>query len=267
MQFTITDCISRINQALNYPAISYDDVSHFFDQAIAELNTSLRIGLPLVSEMRAEHTFKISDNPNCIFIPSDAVLSSIDAVSELPEAPEDGDLPVVFYVDSDNALNSVFYIYREGSWHTADVVYGIKPDRTSFQAIRIGNTAAAWVEVPYTYLKEFSLTEYLPTDWIVLFLIPYVCFKFAVRNGDGGELFSDEFTQGFQQLQTSYNVPNVVELTTVAHLPAYRELVKEHLNDLRITVATRAVTEEMRIRNGVQKINGVSVYDHGGWGI
>ena len=267
MQFTITDCISRINQALNYPALAYEDVSHFFDQAIAELNTSLRIGLPLVSEMRAEHTFKISDDPNCIFIPSETVVSSIDAVSVLPEAPANGALPVVFYVDSTNALNSTFYIYREGSWHTADVVYGIKPDRTSFQAIRIGNTAAAWIEVPYNYLKDFSLTEYLPTDWIVLFLIPYVCFKFSVRNGDNGALFSDEFTQGFQQLQTSYNVPNVVELTTVAHLPAYNSIVKENLNDLRKKVTTRAITEDMRVRNGIQKVHGVSVYDHGGWGI
>ena len=268
MQFTITDCISRINQALNYPALAYEDVYHFFDQAIAELNTSLRIGLPLVTEMRNEHTFQISDSSNCIYIPDGTVPTSATVVTSKPiSAPEEGKLPVVFYVDSTKALNSTFYIYRNGEWHSADVVYGIKPDRSAFQLIRIGNTAAAWVQVPYNHLKDFSLTEYLPTDWIVLFIIPYVCFKFSVRNGDNGALFSDEFTQGFQQLQTSYSVPNTVELATVAHLPAYSNIVKENLNDLRKNVTTRAITEDMRVRNGIQKVNGVSVYDHGGWGI
>lgn len=266
MKFTINDCITRINQALNYPAIAYEDVFHFFDQAIAELNTSLRIALPTVSEMRSVNTFKISDSPNCIFTkdaPNEVttVTSRPDASTPVPEG-----VPVIFYIDS-SALNSVFYIYRNGTWVEADVVYCLRPDRTSYQLIRIANVAAAWVEIPYDSIREFSLTEYLPTDWIILFLIPYVCFKFAVRSGDDGALFSDEFVQGFQQLQTSYNVPNTVKLTTVAHLPAYKAIAMEKLSNLDIDVATRAITEDMRVRNGIRKTYGNTVYDHGGWGI
>lgn len=274
MKFTLSDCMSRINQALNYPAISYEDVSHFFDQAIAELNTSLRIALPLVSEMRAEHIFKISDSPYTVVLPSSAIEGQIVTVTSKPESPSTADNDkfnnnnVVYYIDSDSRLNNTLYVKRVDKWEATPKAFGIVAGSSvAYESVVVAYSYAVWKQIPLETVTEFSLTEYLPTDWIMLFLIPYVCFKFAVRNGDNGALFSDEFTQGFQQLQTSYGVPNTVPLDRVAHLPAYRELVVANLDDLRKEVPTRAITDEMRIPNGVRAVYGRNIFDNGGWGI
>ena len=268
MKFTISDCISRINQALNYPAISYEDVSHFFDQAIAELNTSLIIALPTVTEMRLEHIFRISDSPNTIVLASKPT-EIVEGSAEIPTvAPTGSASRVVYYTGAESRLNRKFYIWKDSVWTPVDKVYGIvSGGRSAYELVPVDYSYGTWYEIPLEHLVEFSLTEYLTTDWIILFLIPYVCFKFAVRNGDSGALFSDEFTQGFQQLQTSYSVPNNVTLSTVAHLPAYKNIVVENLNNLRKIVNTRAITEDMRIRNGVGAIYGANIFDNGGWGI
>lgn len=268
MKFTISDCISRINQALNYPSITYEDVSHFFDQAISELNTSLRIALPSVTEMREEHTFDISSSPNVVPLTADPSSdSSISKVLVKPTESAPADVNIVYYANGQSYLESSLYILKNGTWSAVDEAYGIYSVDRTYKAIPVANQYAVWRAIPATSVREFSLTEYLPVDWIVLFLIPYVCFKFAVRNGDNGALFSDEFTQGFQQLQTSYGVPNTVELSKVAHCPAYSELVKHNLNNLRKEVPVRAITEDMRIRNGVRAVYGGGLFENGGWGI
>ena len=74
-------------------------------------------------------------------------------------------------------------------------------------------------------------------------------------------------TQGFQQLQTSYNVPNTVQLSTVAHLPAYRKLVEDNLDNLRKEVPTRAIYQNMMVRNGISVVRATALFDTGGWGI
>ena len=263
MKFTITDCMSRINQALNYPALTYDDVSHFFDQAISELNTSLRVAIPTVSEMSDEHKFKISDIDNSIYVPS-KYITSIESVDKIPTKAPTGS-PVVYYVGTNN-IDNTFYIYRNKAWKAVDEVYGITETAKAYVAIAVVDSAV-WRPISFERTSEFSLTEYLPVDWIILFLIPYVCFKFSVRNGDNGALFSDEFTQGFQQLQTSYNVPNETVLSTVAHLPAYKAQVLENLHNLNVKVPTRAVLDSMRIRNAVRAVYGSNLFESGGWGI
>lgn len=266
MKFTISDCISRINQALNYPAISYEDVSHFFDQAISELNTSLRVSIPTVTEMRDEHTYDITKHPDAVVIQEPAV-SGIQSVSEIPQSAPGASDPKIVYHNSGPVLDRRLYVFS-GSWKSYNKLYGIVSGKDyAFESIIVHYDYAVWRKIPIEYLREFSLTEYLPIDWINLFLIPYVCFKFAVRNGDSGALFSDEFTQGFQQLQTSYNVPNEVTLSTVAHLSAYTDIVKDNLANLDVKVSTRAITEDMKALNGIRKVYGVSVYDSGGWGI
>ena len=257
MKFTISDCLSRINQALNYPAIFYEDVSHFFDQAIAELNTSLRIALPTVTEMRLENTFKLSEAPNTVVVDSEYVTNA------LPTAENDSG---VYYRVGDSLIENCFYIRKNGVWTPVDSVNAITKNGKGYTAIAV-DSYAVWREIPIESVKEFSLTNYLTTDWIILFLIPYVCFKFAVRNGDNGALFSDEFTQGFQQLQTSYNVPNEIALNTVAHLPAYREIVKENITALNKKVFTRAITPEMRVTNAIKVVYGDNLFDKGGWDI
>lgn len=272
MKFTLNDCMSRINQALNYPAVAYGDISHFFDQAIAELNTSLKIALPSVTEMRAEHTFKVTLDGNIVRLKelptSNTTLPHNIGAPTL--APKEDTLFGV-YVCSDDFSNRKFYKWDGTSWAATDALYGIYVDNggalTTYVAVPITTAIAVWAPVEQSHVTDFDLAEYLPLDWWTLFIIPYVCFKFSVRNGDSGELFADEFTQGFQQLQSSYNVPNAVRLSAVAGKPAYAELVKQHLAQLGTTmVFTRAIYEDMRVGNGIASVYG-GFYENGGWGV
>ena len=263
MEFTINNCMTRINQALNYPSISYEDVSHFFDQAVSELNTSFRISIPLVSQMISEHTFKIQDH-NVVLLNKDPG-SLITKVSSKPTASDNS--PPVYYKGISN-LNYVFYVKTlNNEYEERSEVYGYIPaEGKAYCATAVDANTAFWFKIDSESLSSFSLTEYLPAEWLVLFVIPYVCFKFSVRNGDGGVVFNDEFIQGFQQLQTSYNVPNSVQLCKVAHLPAYRNLVKENIHDLNKTVPLRAVTEDMKSTNFIIPQYS-STHSVGGWGI
>ena len=251
--------MSRINQALNYPALTYDDVFHFFDQAISEINTSLRIALPTVTEMKVENTFDITKDFYTIPVTED------DAKNYIPD--EKHTTGSIYYdVSGDSRLDYQLYIFKNNLWIPVDKVYGISELGKAYEVITV-DRFAVWKETSLTVLKEFSLTDYLSIDWIILFIIPYVCFKFAVRNGDSGALFSDEFTQGFQQLQTSYNVPNEVTLSTVAHLPAYRDVTAKNLSNLNKKVFTRAITSDMRVTNSVKAVYGGNLFENGGWGI
>ena len=272
MKFTLNDCMSRINQVLNYPAVAYGDISHFFDQAIAELNTSLKIALPSVLEMRAEHTFKVTSDSSVVRLKelptSNTTLNHSTFVPSLP--PTEG-ASFGRYVCSNDFSDRKFYKWDGNTWAATDTLYGIYVDDsgalTTYVAVPITTSIAVWAPVEQSHVTEFDLTEYLPLDWWTLFVIPYVCFKFSVRNGDSGELFADEFTQGFQQLQSSYNVPNAVRLSAVAGKPAYAELVKQHLAQLGTTmVFTRAIYEDMRVGNGIASVYG-GFYENGGWGV
>lgn len=280
MKFTISDCMSRINQALNYPALSYEDVSHFFDQAISELNTILRISLPSVTEMRVENTFKVTDSPYCVALTTSPTTSQNIPITKTNPSGEPSKIydlldneitaEVAYYRDSETYANNTLCVKKSEVWEPVEKVYGFFAESPAssqvYAAVVVGYSYAYWVETPNESVAKFSLTDYLPVDWLILFVIPYVCFKFAVRNGDSGALFSDEFTQGLQQLQTAYNVPNFVTLNTVAHLSAYRDLVKANLNDLRKQVGTRAITESMKVPNGIGKTY-FSVLDSGGWDV
>lgn len=271
MKYTLNDCVSRINQALNYPAVAYEDVYHFFDQAIAELNTNLRIALPNVSEMRAEHTFDILEQENNVVrltaLPDNTTLIpySTNVPSTAPESGSEG-----VYVCGDSFSDRAFYKWDGDTWNLVDKLYAIyvtSSDTQTYIAVPITKTCAVWAPVNQTHCAEFDLTEYLPIDWWTLFIIPYVCFKFSVRNGDSGELFADEFTQGYQQLQSSYSVPNTVQLLSVVGRPAYNALVKQHIGNLGgTTVFTRAIYEDMRVGNGIPSVYG-GFYEIGDWRI
>ena len=177
MIFTLDNCMSRINQVLNYPMLEYTDIQHYFDQAISELNTTLRVGIKPLSAIVQEHAH-----------------NSIEDYSSV------------------------------------------------------------------------NLTDYFPIDVINLYLIPYVCFKFTVRNGGDGSIFVDEFTQGFQQIQTSYDIPNFVVLSEQAGKLAYAADVEENLSNLNIKIPTRAIYDSMKIGDSFMPTYG-GMYDNGGWGI
>lgn len=271
MKFTLSDCISRINQVLNYPAVAYEDISHFFDQAIAELNTNLRIALPSVTEMRSEHTLDILDQEGLVRLisrPSSSdVLPNATSLSALPPS-----VTYDFVYISPPTFSEYKFYKRKGlSYVEVPALYGLYVDSDgttyTYTAVPINSNTAVWTPISNAQLSEFDLTDYLPIDWWTLFIIPYVCFKFAVRNGDSGALFSDEFTQGYQQLQSSYNVPNTVKLSEVAGKPAYTKLVEQNIARLGTAVVfTRAIYENMRVGNGIASVYG-GFYESGGWGI
>lgn len=271
MKFTLSDCISRINQVLNYPAVAYEDISHFFDQAIAELNTNLRIALPSVTEMRSEHTLDILDQEGLVRLttrPTSAETLPYAANTVQALALNTDYVYVCSLIDFSDRK---FYKRVNLALKEVSALYGMYVDSdgtmSTYTAVPLSTNTAVWAPVSDAQLSEFDLTDYLPIDWWTLFIIPYVCFKFAVRNGDSGELFSDEFTQGYQQLQSSYNVPNTVRLSEVAGKPAYTALVKQHLAQLgTATVFTRAISEDMRVGNGITPTY-EGFYDKGGWGI
>jgi hypothetical protein len=262
--------MQRINQILNYPSVAYEDISHFFDHAIAELNTIVKIALPSVKEMVYNNTIDTSLQPNTVLLdkrPDNT--TSITRVTKIPTAaPSAGSPTYVYYTSSKSVIDYAFYVYNGTTWVRHNLLYGVYFEGTSkstYNTIPIG-TAAYWVETPAVQRLDFDLCEYLPMDWWTLFVIPYVCFKFAVRNGDSGDLYQTEFTQGLQQLQTCYDVPNFVVLSEVAGNDVYTDIVKQNLNNLAIKVPTRAITEQMRVGNAIGAIF-ENVFDKGGWGI
>lgn len=283
MKFTLSDCMQRINQILNYPSVSYEDISHFFDQAMTELNTILKVKLPLVNEMVYDNTMDISLQSNTVLLANKLTTST--TIQTLTQSPIDLELKpedsytiegtttitvpeFVYVATGDAGLDRMYYVWNGISWIPYRTLYGVAFDgaqKYTYIAAAFGNKAA-WVESPAQRTLDFDLCDYMPMDWWILFVIPYVCFKFAVRNGDDGALYSTEFTEGLQQLQTCYDVPNFVKLSDVAGTVGYTEIVKKNLNNLNKTISTRVITEDMRVGNAIQAIFG-SDFDRGGWGI
>lgn len=276
MKFTLNDCMSRINQVLNYPAISYEDISHFFDQAIYELNTSLHIDIPSVSEMVANNTVNVTDRENVTLLTERPTAGGFESVSKVPTSAPTG--AKYTYVcanptSSEEFYNRKFYIWNGNAWVQVSELYAVYIDYSSSNAVKeaytavpVSNTVAVWAPVNLETVKDFDLTTYLTREWWTLFVIPYVCFKFAIRDGESGALYSDEFTQGFQQLQNSYNVPSDVRLCDVAGNAAYTDIVKQNLDNLTKIVKTKAITPDMkRSRETLPTYGGL--YENGGWGI
>lgn len=271
MKFTLNECIQRINQILNYPAVSYADISHFFDHAMSELNTILRIGLPSVSELLTDNTYDVTLQSNTVLLEQrPAYNSTIPTFTEIPanNAPTETEPTFGYYTPFGTSVGAKYYVWNGVDWVSHNVIYGVNfnnGEKTAYIATPVGGVSY-WVETSAIRTQEFDLCEIMPLDWWVLFVIPYVCFKFAVRNGDDGALYSTEFSEGLQQLQTCYDVPNFVTLSAVAGDPVYTKIVQNNLDNLSATVPTRAITEGMRIGNAVHPIYG-NLYDVGGWGV
>lgn len=272
MKLTLNDCMFRMNQSLNYPSIIYEEVSHFFDQAISELNTSLRISIPSVTEIVRKNTFRVSDQPNLVVLretPETAKFHHFASASLLPtDGKADGVSINYAYVCSNYWTERSFYKFDGDVWTKYDNLYGIYVNggsNVAYSAVPVDKSTAMWVKIADNSVTEFDLCEYLPFSWWTLFVLPYVCFKFSVRNGDSGELFREEFVQGFQQLQTSYSIPNTVPLATVVGKPAYSNYIITNSN-ISERVPTQAVYESMRIVDSILPIYG-GFYETGGWGI
>lgn len=254
--FTLSDCVSRINQILNYPSVTYEDISHFFDQAIAELNTTLHTSIPTVSEM-------LDEVPEPNYTP----LVKMTGISDkIPSKRPDTDYGGEYYYD---IPKQCFYVKEADGWNPYDQIYGMLPGNASVQLYVSVVVASALGEAYWTPVvksnEDLVLTNYLPTNWIILFLIPYVCYKYSIREGMDPGVFSEELTQGFQQLQESYDVRETVRLSDVAGKFAYTKQVEENLPDLNKEVPTRAIYDSMKVRRAINATYR-DFYD-GGWGL
>ena len=254
----LSEIINYINTALDYPALTYKDVDLFLDAAIAELNTTLHTSIPLVKDMVKE--FKqlwLDYAPNKIRLTVDP-------------ANSDFNIPTIsggayFYSIPDKQFWVKNFSTGEyvGPFHKLQAIY-IDAEKLHIYNTMVFGDSAAWVEVPTDPTFEADLEEYLPDEWIILWLIPYVCYKYSVRDGGTAQSYAEELTQGFQQLQESYDVPSTVLLTKYADRPAYKSLVEKHLPNLNILVPTRAIYGEMKHSREVQAIFG-GFYDRGGF--
>lgn len=263
MTYTLSDCIESINQILNYPSVSYTDISIYFDQAISELNTELHLGLRPISALYKESQTDTDDLQPLIILDSRPILSN-----PLPSESEGAKV----YFDGTNVY---YFDLNTNAYKPVEIVYGVytymEPDsegvdrirRELYRTVTIGGNAY-WTYYEKSIERDVDLLEYLPYDWIVLFLIPYVCFKYAVRDGDSGKAYAEDFANGMQQLRNAYSVPCKVLLFSVADRKAYRTDAKTNLSNLNTYVPTRAIYESMRVPNVIRAEYG-GFYDKGGW--
>lgn len=247
----LTDCIQFINQALNYPAITYEDLSVYFDMAIAELNTTLHTDIPVVSEMIKEFRHLLSKRKNMVKI--------TDPNATIPTTSGEG---VTFYYDE--ATNK--YVTPLGSFDKLYAVCNNSGKLSYYETIKFPGIAPQFIVCEDYSYNEADLGIYLTSDWVLLWLVPYVCFKYTVRDGGTASTFAEELTQGFQQLQDTYDVPGTVLLTTYADHPAYFVEVEKRLPNLNVRIGTRAITDYMKHVRNVNAIYG-SLYDNGGFGL
>lgn len=257
---TLTDTVNYINQALNYPAVTLTDIKLFINQGISELNTTLHICIPDIDTMIAEHRETYETKDNVITLLKKPTSSDI-----IKSYTEDTTSDVVYDPNTNHFITRGFYPEKE-----YESLYGVFMDYETnkhyvYKATVISTTSAMWLEA-YDNPLNFDLATYLAKDWIMLFLIPYVCYKYSVRDGDTGILFSEEFAQGFQQLQHSFHIPTHVYLRDVADKPAYLHEVKRLLPELNVHINTRAILEEYRIPRYLNTTYS-DTYNHGGWGL
>ena len=270
MSYKLSQFITALNAALNYPAITYDDVALYIDMCIGEINTTLHTTIRSVRECRELLKERIlSENAPIVLateptgnnasvpITDDANEPSLNAWQYWDVADENYHKFV--HVDSigniDRVQTALFGVYTsEGVPKT-------------YEAHAYSSALCLWIASDG--YADLDLSDYLTEDWISLFLIPYVCFKYTVRDGGVASTFAEEMEQGFQQLQETYDVPEDVVLSKVAGMPAYHADVKwclEHGESLGRRCPTRAITEDMKHPRAIGAQFG-SVYDAGGWGL
>jgi len=265
--FTLKKFMDYINSALNYPAVSEQDIALFLDQAISEVNTEAHISIPDLDKMKKEQS-DLPANTKLITLQTADFEITFPKYATENEAIADN-TPTYYF----NTISRTFGVYNE-DLHKYEYfirLFGLykdplNPINNTYVEARTTYTDQInvnWYNLSYEALFTVDLEYYFTPDWIKLFLIPYVCHKYSVRDGDTGRLFSEEFSQGFQQLKNSYNIPFTVHLKDVADKPAYRKLVLEKLPNLDVICKTRAITEDMFNAQGVNA-NKLDFYDNGG---
>lgn len=258
--FSTNKFADDVNAVLDYPGLAFDDIRLYLNQAIAEINTELHTSIISVEDMERDALKNLDNLPNLI------VLSAADVSAEIPVLSSPP-ISVTFYYD---AIKNQYGLKVNDVWSYYDNLYGVRITDgvpTYYTAgVVLANNVRAWYKDNFNNPSNIDLENYFTRDWINLFLIPYVAFKYSVRDGDTGRLFSEEFSQGFKQLRNSYNVPFQVILATVADKFAYKDNVEKYLPNLNIWVLTKAITKEMKNPQGVNAVYR-DFYDVGGFGL
>lgn len=259
----ISEVINNINVALNYPSATIDDLRLYMNQAISEINSELHLALPSINEMEKEVEEELVDTNNLVLL-----TNKPDSSTLIPVYTGSEEIDSDYYYDTTQYM---FAIKKDKETVYVNNLYGIYNDYSSppiiYQAVVVSDEIVMWYVPNTKNVRDFDLENYLPKDWIYLYFIPYVCFKYTVRDGDTGALFSDEFTQGFQQLRNAYSIPNYVILKSVAHKYAYKKQVLENINKLYIKVPTRAIYDDMKVPDTIKAYWGDDFYSSGGWGL
>ena len=262
--FTTNNFTSYVNIALNYPAVSFDDIRLFLDQAISEINTELHTSILSIHEMEDKAKENSEDLPNFIVLTEAEITQGTIPVLS---SPPSGAVKPRFYYDS---TASKYGLLKDGEYTYYDMLYGVYLLNGVPTYYRSGSVLSssikAWYKDDLENPSLVDLENYFTMDWIKLFLVPYVCFKYSVRDGDTGRLFNEEFSQGFQQLRHSYNVTFTVNLARVADKFAYKDDVEKYLPNLNREVPTKAITNEMKNPQGVNATYR-DFYDVGGFGL
>ena len=270
MSYRLSQFVTALNAALNYPAVTYDDVALYMDMCIGEINTSLHTSLRSIGDCRNDLRERAMSESAPIVLDSEptganaAVHIAHDQGDLLPNAWQYWDAKDSRYrkfvrTDASGNVDSV----RESLFG----VYVSEGVAKVYEAHMYSGDLCLWIATDG--YSDLNLSDYLTDDWITLFMVPYVCFKYTVRDGGTASTFAEEFEQGFQQLQESYDVPEDVVLSKVAGMPAYAKDVKDRLDSgkgLDGRCPTRAITESMKHPRAVNAQYG-SMHDAGGWGL
>lgn len=256
----LSTVLNHINSALNYPNLTLDDIKLYFDQAFMELNTNLHISIPTLEDQINIFKHNLSNiSTTEVFLNQDPAILGYN----IPSEPQ-GNSNIYYFEGRFYKRNSI----TSTTWSvTQPPIVGIYvregiPEK--YQACVIGDYTAYWAKLEDVSEENYDLNMCLPDEWVLLWLIPYICFKYTIRDGGTATTFAEELTQGFQALQDTYDIPFKVNLASVADLPVYRSQVLDNISNLNISIPTKCITETMKHAREVTAIYG-SVYDRGGF--
>lgn len=263
--------MTALNAALNYPAISYPDVALYLDMCVGEINTTLHTSLRTVGALiESDKARKIAEGSRVV-LPAEpsGQSASIPCVDDWSEAPVGAWFMWASKQTRPELYRKFAYIASQGAEpqvrNALLAVYSEGGEIQLYEAHIYSDALCLWVSEQGE--GDPDLTEILPEDWLTLFAIPYVCFKYTVRDGGTASTFAEEMEQGFQQLQETYDVPSEVPLRAVAGISAYAEDTRKAVESgVWGKCPTRAIDESMKHPRGVRAAYG-SVYDAGGWGL
>jgi len=261
MKITLYKILEKINQALNYPSISYEDISYFFDVAIADLNSTLHTSIKPVSVLIEEYREDIDEERKdwTVRVKSSVIENQITILEDEPEfetGPE-------FYFNKEKQL---YGIKKAENYEYNSAIYALDIDNNKrYVSWKEYSDKCIWAEDIGADFMNLNMALFFPADWIILWMIPYLCFKYSVRDGGSAETFSNEYSQGFMQLQNAYDIKEKTRLCEVQNEYAYARDVKEHEPYLNVEVPTRAIYESMKHNRAVMPKYG-GFHENGGWG-